>query len=822
MNRSTRRSISIVLSVALLCNSVPVLAAGSKASYIAPRNAAPVSGRLIVKFKPNNLARGMSVAQIRAQLSQPLSAQTVSQLRSAAGVALAELHATSNGAHVLSVAGRPNRQALDNAIARIGRLSNIEYVEEDRILTAQAAPTDQYYTFGIPATSPGLWGMWPVTVAASSPAPGGTGSYGADFETAWNTVTGTGVVVAVVDTGITPHVDIVGASGVVAAGAGSNLVSTGYDFISDCRVRGDCPSTWSDASAVVATASPDATDLGDFLSSADCNTTGSVFFGCTPSSSSWHGTHVAGTIAALGNNATGVIGGAYNAMILPVRVLGKGGGYLSDIAEGIMWAAGVHPSISNPKPAKVINMSLGGAAPCSASPTMQNAINAVVAVGAVVVVAAGNENQDVANSLPASCQNVISVAAIARDGSRASYSNYSSPASNITNPTNVTLAAQGSDQGSYYLPSFDPGILSTLNTGTDSPVLSGGSNYVYYPGTSMATPHVAAAAALMLATNPALTPVQIKTIVSAPASLTAFPVFSATSLVVPAAWDCAASGNCGAGILNANLAVRNSGPAGLIAATTTDFGSASINTSVNRTITFTNGSGALMTLGTATVSGNNGAFFTKGSDTCTGATLVATNTCSITLSYAPAATGIHTATLTVPDTTTASSTPTFVALTGAAGSQLTTTTPTITAATVTVGQSTTVNLSYNNPNWVALPVGAIMLSQPAIMATSADACSNTTLAAGASCAVTVTISPATAGNYSGMASLSLSGSGTTPAVATISGTANPAPSASSGGGGGGCSIMPFGADPDVSLLLAMLAVVLYGFRRRVVRGRSAA
>ena len=122
---------------------------------------------------------------------------------------------------------------------------------------------------------------------------------------------------------------------------------------------------------------------------------------------------------------------------------------------------------------------------------------------------------------PANCANVISVASIARDGSRAAYSNYSSPASNTTNPTNVTLAAQGGDQS--YPATFDPGILSTLNTGDDCARVERGSNYDYYQGTSMATPHVSAAAALMIAKNPALTPAQIKTILSAPSSLTAFP-----------------------------------------------------------------------------------------------------------------------------------------------------------------------------------------------------------------------------------------------------------------------------------------------------------
>lgn len=807
MKRTTRDRVLLALAIVCTMNSMPVLAIDGKPAFVPSNAPHPASDRLIVKLRAKT-AQVMSVSQIRAELSKPFSVQVLQQLQGAAGVAMSDLHATGNGAHVMMLHGVQNRQTVAQAIAGISKLPNVEYVEEDVIETVRMAPTDPYYTFGIPATSPGLWGMWPAA-AASSPASLGTGSYGADFETAWNSATGTGVVVAVVDTGITPHVDIVGPGGVVAAGAGSNLVSTGYDFIRDCRVRGSCPATWSSASAVVA-ASPDATDTGDFLDATDC-AAGSFFYPCTPSNSSWHGTHVAGTIAAIGNNGVGVIGGAFGAKILPVRALGKGGGYSSDVSDAIMWAAGAYSTITNPTPAKVINLSLGSTNACSV--TRQNAINAAVAAGAVVVVAAGNESQDVANSSAANCQNVISVAAVARDGSRASYSNFSSPASNITNPTNVTLAAPGGDANGGYPATFEPGILSTLNTATTTPATSGGSNYVYYSGTSMATPHVSAAVALMLAHNSALTPAQVRTILSSPSSLTAFPSFSAAS----ATWDCALNKNCGAGILNANLAVQNSAPAALTAAATTDFGAASVNTTVSKTVTLTNGSGTSVTTGTATVDGNNAAFFSITADTCSAKVIAAAATCQITVRYAPTAAGVHTATLMVPDTTSPTTLRTFVALTGAAGSQLATTTPSVTAATVTAGQSTTVNLSYRNPNWIALPVGAVILSQPSIMAASADGCSNTTLAAGASCAVTVTITPTAGGSYNGTASLGVSGGGT-PAVATISGSATAPPSS---GGGGGCSVMPAGANPDVSLLLAMLAVAAYRLRRRAVRGRSA-
>ena len=215
---------------------------------------------------------------------------------------------------------------------------------------------------------------------------------------------------------------------------------------------------------------------------------------------------------------------------------GKGGGYTSDISNGIMWAAGlsVAGATTNPSPAKVINLSLGGICstpPCTCPTTEQDAINAAVAAGAVVVVAAGNANTDVANYSPANCSNVITVAAIGRDGSRATYSNFSSPSSNHTNPINVTLAAPGGDQNRGNL-SFDPSILSTVNAGTTTEDLttSGKSLYAWYQGTSMATPHVVAAAALMLSRNSALTPAQVKTILSAPSSLTAFPSFAAGKL----------------------------------------------------------------------------------------------------------------------------------------------------------------------------------------------------------------------------------------------------------------------------------------------------
>jgi serine protease len=258
----------------------------------------------------------------------------------------------------------------------------------------------------------------------------------------------------------------------------------------------------------------DASDPGDWITAGQCGT------GSPAQNSSWHGTHVAGTIAALTNNGSGVAGVAYGARIVPARVLGKCGGYTSDIADAIVWASGgtVSGVPANANMAQVINMSLGGTGACDA--TTQNAINGARSRGTVVVVAAGNEAVNASNSSPANCSGVITVAATNRSGGRASYSNYG---------TIVDVAAPGGDGGT------GNGILSTLNSGTTTPASD---SYASYMGTSMATPHVAGVVALMLAKNPSLTPDDVEARLRS--SARAFP---------------ASCSGCGAGIVDASAAV---------------------------------------------------------------------------------------------------------------------------------------------------------------------------------------------------------------------------------------------------------------------------
>ena len=213
---------------------------------------------------------------------------------------------------------------------------------------------------------------------------GGAEDYSVKAPLVWGEQRGSAsVVVAILDTGITSHPDL-----------DANVVS-GYDFVSDVAVAND-----GDAR------DPDPADPGDWITPAEASY--GEFQGCTVANSSWHGTHVAGTVAAVQGNALGVTGIAPEARIQSVRVMGKCGGYVSDIAAGITWASGGSvPGVpANPTPAKVLNMSLGGTGTCSAGSLYGASISGAIARGATVVVAAGNENESLANHPPANCASV--------------------------------------------------------------------------------------------------------------------------------------------------------------------------------------------------------------------------------------------------------------------------------------------------------------------------------------------------------------------------------------------------------------------------------
>ena len=282
---------------------------------------------------------------------------------------------------------------------------------------------------------------------------------GVNAPAAWDISQGEGVVVAVLDTGILPGVP----------DFGTNLLP-GYDFISDK----DMSRRPTDGRA------PGATDYGDWVETAN-----ECYTGSEPEASSWHGTHVAGTIAEVTNNGSALAGLAYKAKVLPVRVLGKCGGTLADISDAITWASGgtVAGVPANTTPAEIINMSLGGGGSCDAA--YQDAINGAVSRGTLVVVAAGNDSGNAANYRPSSCNNVVAVGATRVTGGITYYSNYGSV---------VDLAAPG---GGGSVDGNPNGYIWQVGSSSDTTPDGGDWVLLGKGGTSMSSPHVAAVAALV-------------------------------------------------------------------------------------------------------------------------------------------------------------------------------------------------------------------------------------------------------------------------------------------------------------------------------------
>lgn len=325
---------------------------------------------------------------------------------------------------------RPTSPTID-AIKELRRRDDVEFAEPNYIRRALAVPNDEFYNLQWDYPEISLPQAWDITTGDPS------------------------VIVAVVDTGVVlNHPEMQG-----------QLVA-GYDMISD-------PSISRDGDGI--DSNPD--DPGDL--------------GISGNTSTFHGTHVSGTVDAKTNNGTGVAGVAWNVKIMPVRVLGVGGGTDYDIVQGILFASGL-PNDSNTVPnqrADVINMSLGGSGISSAE---QVAINQARAAGVIVVAAAGNESSDADFSSPAGLDGVVTVSAVGFTQTLAPYSNFGGT---------VDVAAPGGDMSvDANGDTYADGVLSSV--GTDA----GGFDYEFSQGTSMASPHVAGVAALMKSVDPNLTP----------------------------------------------------------------------------------------------------------------------------------------------------------------------------------------------------------------------------------------------------------------------------------------------------------------------------
>jgi serine protease len=272
----------------------------------------------------------------------------------------------------------------------------------------------------------------------------------------------------------------------------------------------------------------DASDEGDFLTAQDLASDTfknghCVDAGVDHVNSSWHGTRVAGMIAAATDNATGIAGAGYNLRVQPVRALGKCGGFNSDVIAAMYWAAGMSPPPAvlgggaipppNPTPAQIINMSLGSDDPCDAMYTQ--AANDITAHGVLIVASAGNEGGSVGD--PANCPGVMAVVGVRHAGTKVGFSSLGSLAS-IAAPAGNCV---NTGTGQPCLFSLD----TTTNSGTTTPASNTYTDQINSSvGTSFASPQAAAVAGLMKAVNPSLTPAAL--IARIRSSARAFPTSS--------------------------------------------------------------------------------------------------------------------------------------------------------------------------------------------------------------------------------------------------------------------------------------------------------
>ncbi|BAL81424.1 S8 family peptidase [Caldisericum exile] len=330
----------------------------------------------------------------------------------------------------------PQSKTLDAVKGLLLSDPDIAYVEPNYVAHAFSLPNDPYF-------SPYQWDLYDYGMLSN----GYASNFGVQAVSAWNITRGAGVKVAIIDTGVAyeNYTDpVTGTQYALAPDLANTKFDTAnaYDFVNNDTHAND--------------------DNG-------------------------HGTHVCGTIAQSTNNSIGCAGIAYEATILPIKVLdSSGSGTYDAIANGIIWAAD--------HGARVINMSLGGS---QGSTTLYNAIKYAYNKGVVIVCAAGNDGRPLV-SYPAAYTECIAVGATRFDGRRAKYSNYGS-ALDIVAPGGDTSVDQNKD-------GYGDGILQQTFSG--SPTNFG---YYFFQGTSMATPHVAAVAALVLSLHPEFTNVQVRT-----------------------------------------------------------------------------------------------------------------------------------------------------------------------------------------------------------------------------------------------------------------------------------------------------------------------
>lgn len=447
---------------------------------------------LLVRLKP------AAASAADAREAPQAARERLRSVAGASGVAFEGARSVGRSHQLLRLPAAQSGDELDATVRRLRLNPDVLDVEPDVRVPRLAVPNDPSF-----ATQWHLQAPTQFAAAMNMPA-------------AWDVGTGSAqVVVAVLDVGVRlNHPDLAG-----------RLVA-GYDFVSELEYANDGSGRDADPS-----------DPGDWVDAADRRSP--LFSTCGIEDSSWHGTFIAGQIAAATNNGIGVAGIDWQARLLPVRIAGKCGALLSDLLDGMRWAAGlsVEGVPGNATPARILNLSFGGDAACSA--IYQDVIDEITEAGALLVVAAGNDAGAVAR--PADCNGVLAVAAAQTDGRKADYSNFGA---------RIGIMAPGG--------SSTRGIYSLDNQGRTSP---GVDTYGLKQGTSFASPQAAGVAALMLAVNPALAPAQLVERMQGAAR---------AHVVLAGAPQCSVNGavacncdtaTCGAGLLDGAQAVLAASPA---------------------------------------------------------------------------------------------------------------------------------------------------------------------------------------------------------------------------------------------------------------------
>lgn len=487
----------------LACVALTASAAGTKTGLPVPDSVveeAPV-GRLIIRYREGVKLAGQGSATAVTERLDAASAVTRSAaLGSVDGVRY--LKSVSARLHVVTLDQPVDAAQAQALMQRLRTDPAVEEVLVDLRVRPHFIPADPLYT------SSQQWHL-----GNSSQIRGAINA-----SSAWDASSGAGVVVAVLDGGYRPHADLV-----------ANVLA-GYDFVSaDSASAYGGNIYWSanDGNARDA----DAQDPGDWVSAADA-----AAGYCSQADSSWHGTHVAGLVAAQGNNGVGGLGVAYGSRLLPVRVLGRCGGYMSDIQAGARWAAGLSvPGVpTNTTPARILSLSLGVAGSCDS--ITQSVVDEIRALNISIVASTGN-GYTTSITAPASCQGVIAVTAHTREGDSADYAN-------VGTGTDISAPGGGENVTSGVATTvLNRGVISTGNSGLTTPVSD---SFMSYEGTSMAAPQVAGVLALLAALRPDLPMTDLETVVTQ------------TARAFPAGLYCAThSGHCGAGLLDAGAAVTS-------------------------------------------------------------------------------------------------------------------------------------------------------------------------------------------------------------------------------------------------------------------------